>query len=749
MGEKKDSYQGKLANKPTRSAANPKVSATRKATDTSNIESKKLLWIGRVVHVDVESMRCSITAITGNEQWHDVQIPMSGGGPRSFSGSIIERGSMVILGWRAFGMYTQHPVIITCLPPGLYPARSYNPVAVADKNQIDALLSKRPELKYDPNLFLDTVRLKNRKAYEGDYIATSKDGSDILLDRDVMLTSRSGMEIRLRDSDQTSVLNTLNDYVSNAAGSYYRGMIRRGMLSLPQEIYPLSSLTNIPSSYNLRSSGDKRLFNQSVPKSSPAYDYLKEQNLIDADGFRTHSYEQAELEYPSIVDPAGVRTSYVMQGDIGNNPINSLYAYIEDRRELNHVSDGVISVTEEVDGFQIDQKPYYIEDVHGTVVGNDYSGPGRDLYKRILRMNVFDSPKDGSFGVPASLQSLDLSTPDGIELADTMGLARLYRIKSPRTDNVYSFGVSKEGKVFLSVPKTTTGRTSQDLGQSIDASIAGLVKMNIGRDDNTGLSADVRLQGGMNLEIGRDRNRNSLNITLFGPIVWKFLGDDDETSRPTLDWRLGGAANISASSNISTVAGANHLSSAGGRNIAIGSSIEQNAGESGMSIKSLGAANTVILGEASYDHGQSVTCNYAVGKEATTVAGVDKTTVLTGSITRSVVAGTGIDDSVTTGNILTSVVTGLVDTSVTTGSYSVSVKSGALSLAAPVGPVSIQAASTTISSTSLNLFTAPTTAIGTATVGFAVAGIPSPVPGPHIDYLTGIPILGIPTIAIG
>ena len=122
---------------------------------------------------------------------------------------------------------------------------------------------------------------------------------------------------------------------------------------------------------------------------------------------------------------------------------------------------------------------------------------------------------------------------------------------------------------------------------------------------------------------------------------------------------------------------------------------------------------------------------FALSDSKTVVAGVDSTTVMVGSTTRNVVAGAGISDTVGAGN------------------YSATVGAGNLSLSVAVGTATIfSGILSTVSSTVMVNMMAPITKIGTAVVGSVVAGAPGP-PSPHLDYLLGIPILGIPTVLIG
>ncbi len=54
-------------------------------------DAHKYLWAGHILHVDVETMVCSIRLDSGEGERHDVPLPAPGGsGPRSWSGSIPE-----------------------------------------------------------------------------------------------------------------------------------------------------------------------------------------------------------------------------------------------------------------------------------------------------------------------------------------------------------------------------------------------------------------------------------------------------------------------------------------------------------------------------------------------------------------------------------------------------------------------------------------------------------------------------------
>lgn len=58
------------------------------------------------------------------------------------------------------------------------------------------------------------------------------------------------------------------------------------------------------------------------------------------------------------------------------------------------------------------------------------------------------------------------------------------------------------------------------------------------------------------------------------------------------------------------------------------------------------------------------------------------------------------------------------------------------------------AVATTVAAGAVAQLVAPLVKLGTTAVGGVVAGVPGP-PGPHLDFLTGLPIFGIPNVTVG
>lgn len=713
---------------------------------TTHPDAKKYLWTGKILHVDPETMCCSISLSTGSNEFHDVPLPApGGGGPRSWSGVIPEPGTKVIVGWYKVGSRGHKPVIIEVLTSGVFPAREYEPFASVDPEQAAEALELYPELEDDPHYNWEPIRLKLRKAYSGDFLASSSGGADILLDRDFTSSNRSGNEFKLRDSDQTAILQTINEFTSNAAGYYRRGLIKRNAYTFLQDLFPLTDETIGKAPYDI---GEDVLFAQKVPTDSPAFGILREFGLITEDGTRTFDIQDGVVEFPYVVTSDGQRINYVTASDFTEGFDASGFAYVEDRKELRHISNGIMPVTEEGDGFQIDlDKEVFIEDVHGTVVGNDFTTiDGRKTYKKITRMRLFTDPLQGEVSPAPVFEPLD--TLEDLKYIDSQALARLYRIQAPNNSNQYAFGINKEGRVFLHVPASQTG-TIDDKGKSIDANIQGLLKAVIGKDPNTELSADLVLVGGLNLTIGRGPSGNSINLTLDGPVSRTITNINSAENTPAESLTVDGSCSKTVSGNDFTYVRGNIVRKSGASDTSEASSITHNAGTGGYKLMSAGDLGITVLGQAQENYAQLKYTKLTLGTIKQSVSGIDSNTMLAGSITRTVVAGTGITDTVTAGNMDLTVATGNMNLSVAAGTLNISNASGSLSINAAAGPITLNSSiTTTINSGVSTVINTPTTKIGVSVSGNAVAGIPGP-PIPHLDYITGIPILGIPTVVIG
>ena len=744
----------------------PNLSGDSRKLSLDSPESRSYLWVGRILHVDTETMVCSIMLETGLGERHDVPLPApGGGGPRSWSGNFPEPGSKVLLAWRRFGNRAFAPQIVGWMTVGTFSAREFEPFSTVDPDEAAEALKLHPELEDDPRVNLDVVRMKSRKCYSGDFLASASGGADIVLDKDVLLTNRAGNEIRLRDADQTIIIQAQNVFESNSAGTYRRGLIKRNAFNFQPDL-ALAGFDSavddfdefVEGKFNVDGDGDiyegERHIINMVTSDTPAYESLLGFGLINDDGTPSSFVDSDpdDKRYPFVVTPDGQRISYVVHGEHEFSWAETDQCYVEDRLELRHIHDGIMPVTEEGDGVQIDTTtPILIEDVRGTVVGNDpHTEAGRQLYKKILTMNVFNSDdQQGPAGAP---EFGTIDTAQDMIGADTQALARLFRVFSPKSSNQYSFGISKEGRVFLHVPAGQTG--VDDKGKSVDMNIVGLIKAIIGADP-TRTSLDLKTMGGVKLDIGAfsddvdpdDTDTPpelvSIDLTLKGKIRTNYAGPQGR------ECFIGGNDFSSvAGSQLSMVQGS-VIRNVGAAEVVEAFTLTHNAGAGGYKQKCAGDYNNTVLGKTSELYAQVRLSVFALADTKTMIAGVDTTTVLAGGILRTVTAGTGITDTTVAGNHAMNVGAGNMLMNVGTGNLTANVGAGNLALTAGGGPVTITSGLTaTLVAGTVAQIASPITKIGLAVVGSAVAGAPGP-PGPHLDYITGLPILGVPTVTLG
>lgn len=734
--------------------SDPNLSGGIQQQSLQSSEAHSFLWTGHIVHVDVESMVCSIAIDFGAaKEWHDVPLPApAGSGPRSWAGCVPERGSKVLIEWKRFDNRNFQPYIVGFFTSGLYPARQYEPFSTCDPEIAKEALQIDPEIAKDPRYRLDVVRLKARKAYEGDYLASSSSGSDFLLDRDATLQNRAGCEIKLRDSDQTSILQTINEFTSSSAGLYRRGLIRRNAFNFLPDLLLSARDRNFGMIGDKDASGvlDSKIEEISnsdgkwetalvdkVDATSPSFDVLRNFGLIGENG-EVSVPDQTDPSYPFIVAADGRRQSYVVHGTQDLRWDQHDECYVEDRAEIFHTHDGIMSVTEEGDGIQVDNpvERIFIEDVRGTVVGNDpYSDAGRALYKKILSMRMF-SDLDDMEKPQAELFPVDIVQSPS--LADSIALARLFRIKCPSDGaKQYTFGITKEGRVFLNVPASRRDK------QSIDMAADGGVKAFLGSNSDR-VSLNLKTLGGIKLDIGSFKDDSSdegdsvsLDIVLHGKIKTAYSGlQGRETIVNGTDYKSIGGSSVE---NV----GGSHVVISGGTAALESESRRVNVGTGGYAIRSLGSYDLTCLDKSMESFAKLRMVTNYLGSQKLTVAGIDNTLVMAGVHSTTVASGAY---AVTVGAGNLSLSSG-VNSSVVSGVNLFLAGGGAVSSVAG-GAHTTMAGGINAMVGAVAAIQAPVVKIGISVVGGVVAGVPGP-PIPHRDYVTGLPILGMPTTLIG
>ena len=469
---------------------------------------------GVVMAVDYEKFTVSIRTLGTDYQHVPIPMTFAGAGRRHFLGSMPEIGDVCLLGWgpQQSGS-TRQPMIVGWLLPGVMAGHDWMPMQ--EHSPDEWAYSPSDRLTWEG--IADRTRFKLRHMQPGNIMASSSQGSDLVLDESARMMNRRGNEINLRDQDQAIVFRSLQQFHAGAGFRLYSGMVQRDAQLLPTSM--ISDGIDWAAAQQLDSEGNP-LPSSQLPASSVKKGYVTPNPVFDQQleaGMANSIDPYYFLQNALLIDDKGRVTAkttadavyngksiYRVSQD-GSNPSTDPQAQslTEFRIELNHTSDGSLPVTEQTDGFDSDRLPSnlprdtselnskapYLEFVMGSVVGNDpFSIPNKPLYGVPLKPVIFS----GDARTPAMVSGIN--APMGEHAAF------LLKVKSPFDASAQpSFlAFSKDGKMFLS-----TGTTS----------------------------ADWSFGAGLHMGLGKDPNGHSLITEADGKISLRSLTGDNQTNR--------------------------------------------------------------------------------------------------------------------------------------------------------------------------------------------------------------------------
>jgi hypothetical protein len=499
-----------------------RVSAERAAKTVEKIrpESNWGLGVARVINLDYEEFFVSLQTITGVTQTYDrVPVPMTfpGAGARHFFGAMPELGDLCVVGWMpqesAAPNKTQTPVILSWLVPGVWVGREWVTTSELPVEEADV---GTPRLQGMFGKAFPRIRHKLRHIQPGNIVASSSQGSDLVLDEGVMLANRRGNEIRLRDQDQAVVTRALQRFDALAGTRIYAGMVQRdatylapAMVSDGQEWDgPLQTINGNPvTDFQLPADptsfqgflSPARILRKKAQSAEKGYqgrtlldldEYLDPYVFLKNGGYiNDQGYIIGDIFSDAIY---GGKSFYRVANQTLSNAVLDPQAptLTEYRIEVTHTTDGTLPVTEQTDMFDAERLPKrsdntgdgqfptnrpFIEWVLGSVVGNDpFSQDGKDKYGMPLVATIFDgnvpSPRIDAADI-AYAGSTVSPTPVAEQLATLFHL--IPPLAKSGTDTFW--GVNKQGQVR--------------------ASIGGDPKEN---------SAEINLTGNMKVAVGGD-----------------------------------------------------------------------------------------------------------------------------------------------------------------------------------------------------------------------------------------------------
>lgn len=681
--------------------------------------------LGVITRVDELEMICDVKILTGGGNRHEIDLTQGMAGPRSFWGGIPEVDSLVIIGFRRKHKQLYEAMILGYLPTGHRRALYFDPVSPVDPSEIgpeDAYLYSK--------IFNPQKRFKRLKMRPGDVGGMSSSGAEFVLSKSAKFCNRGGDLFELRDEDRTAVSQALHRVESEAGVFRLSGPARRSGTYLPPDIF---------SDGNTLKTEDDRYFGQEVLN-----------RYTDGTG-DTYNFFNNITTYPPVVFSNGRRGFYpATQPGVNFESIDGAGSevYTEDRLEMIHTTDLVQEVREEIDGFQMDRRPIYIERVLGTLVGNDTStNDGIRKYGQLLRPKIFEDFQATTKGAFVT-EAIARSPLDDVESYTTAG-AYLFRITPPPnpagkndTTSAFAVAVSKQGKLFVNIPgsrveKYNTGTKNV----SAEVNMDGALKMRLGAAKPDNIALHLTLEGGAIFDFRGGADGVGLRFRTHSSYIIEAQGVQDNNNVAYSENLQGNREAFSSGDSTENVAGAKATTVNGGYSI-LSDRFSVNA-QSGLGLNA-GQLDVLVSGKTQYQ--------YALQVLETIVAGGRVSTILAGGVIETIALGAKTT-SVLGGAMAINVPAGAYSVTVGSGAISMSTASGAISLAAAAGAVSMTAglalsltagaAMTLTASTSVTV-TAPQMLVGSPAASLGVSrGAPTQPPGtPSLDWITGLPLQG-------
>lgn len=697
--------------------------------------------LGIITRVDELHLKVDVKVISGSDERYELDMTQAMAGPRSFLGGIPEVNSLVIIGYRRRKRQIYDAVILGYVPVGSLLGLKFDPFAPIPPNELDPA-----DAADATKIFGKNFRYKRIKGQSGDIFGMSSRGAEMHLSKDVRLTNRAGDLFELRDVDRTLISQTIHRVESDSAAYLFSGPVRRGAMNLPLQVFTKdadgnpSKVIKDPTSTPLRYFGGDELGAFGIPPTT----------LVNAQTKTALDRVNDTNEFPPVTFSNGRQAFYASSSPATNfeDPLNggALRTFTERRLEIRHEADLLQEVLDEIDGFSVDRPRAYIEQVLGTVVGNDAASTlGQRQYGRVLKPKVFEDFDQIASPIPGFALEECLRPPStSVDEALTMAAAYLLRIKPPRSSSKsdFAFAVSKQGKVFANIP----GSASESyLAKNVSAEInmEGALKARIGAASPDRYSIHLTTEGGIFLDVGSNADGQCLTMNYRGAVKNIFRGGGNSVDDVAHSLDVQGNAESHISGNDTQVVNGKYLKTVSGGYNVKADAIKMNAlnGFTAM----LGGWSTLISGKTQNHFAQLVIETIALGgKLSTVLAGAVIETLVAGAKTTNVLAGATTFNN-PAGAFTVTVGTGAVSITTASGAVALSTGAGAMSIAAGGGAVAITAGlAMNLTATTAISLAAPQVLLGGPAAALGIArGLPMMPPGsPSLDWITGLPLQG-------
>jgi hypothetical protein len=690
--------------------------------------------VGLITRVDEINLKADVKILTGGGDRFEIDLTQAMAGPRSFWGGVPEVNSLVIIGYRRKHKQLYEAMILGYIPVGnrsglrFDPFSPENPSAVAssDKALYDAV--------YGP-----MIRYKRLKLQPGDVGGMSASGAELALSKDVRMCNRAGDLIELRDSERTLVMQATHRVEAEAGVHRWSGPTRRGAFWLPGDIFGKDGVT-------LKTEADRYFGRDDLQNAGPGSPGSATK-FANSSGKVLDAFNDAN-EFPPVTYSNGKRTFYTATEPAVNfeDPKGAADAFTEHRLEMYHTTDASTDVLGEIDGFQMDRRVIFIEQVFGSIVGNDaFSGMGQRQYGRLLKPKIFDAW--GQLGPGKfSMEEVPRTPLEGDDESKSTAGAYLMRIRSPlgtTEDDSFAVAVSKQGKLFVNLPGSRIEKYA-DAAKNVSAEInaEGGIKARIGASSPDNVSLNLRLDGGIVADIGSSSAGQAIKVKYHSSYSAEYLGVPDINDVAYSMSVTGNGEVLCSADWVENILGAKSTTVNGGYNL-MADRMQLNA-QSGITFNA-GEWNALVSGKTQANYAQQVQETIVTGgKLSTILAGGSIQTVTAGAYAINVLGGTTSITSAA-GAYAVQVGAGGITMTATAGAVAVSAAAGAISMNAAAGAISLVAGlAVSITSPVLVSLVAPQVLLGGPTAVLGVArGTPMMPPGsPSLDWITGLPLQG-------
>lgn len=678
-----------------------------------NVDFYKFLQIGVITRVDNERHVIDIQFQSNPAKQYTLPLTDPFYTGRAFIGGMPEAGSKVICGFIKLTNKIGVPVVVAYLNDDYLRSLAYIYNFGKTSSEVKELESIHEKIGYN------ITRLKRRKLYPGDVNLESSQGSEILLDQDILLSDMKLNELRISSTERKILQNSINNQIYTNAGRILNGMVER----------PYS------------------------PFIEPVILENGKQFFVVTDNGQSPNYNGKAF--------TELRTEI---REVANNILDVVETYdFNDFKDSS--SNGKILVTQML----------------GTLVGNIKTDLSR--YGRVLRPQIFandDNSFDVQDVICKPDEYFDLASAYQLMFAsgtkfdiDKEGHTFIHLSASSAKHPLgagRSLEFASDGGIRLLTGKSAANQ------RSIELDTTGLVKLHFGSDSNSLLSLDWTLDRAIKLKVlAPDPDGYALREEYFGSTEEIVHGDKTIT--------VDGKLRIIVAGRIQEeILGAktenyvnDKMTNYGGNYQEIVIQEKQSKYGEGHTtdIATKGDKLNILQGnkEEKLLLGNKTVLLTLGDSTETLLLGNKKTTLTLGDIKNTVLSG-NISDSITLGDRKTSVITGNItesiklgdskesitignkNISIKVGDYEVTVTAGNIKIKTTAGTVDMMTATQTVTITGMLKITvksgvkvsvqAPMVDIGGIPVSNIVGGLPG-VPT-HLDYLTALPLLGSATV---